>query len=79
MSFRLKNAGVTYQRDMKKIFLEMMYITMEDYVDEILEKSITKKDHLTILGKFFDKLEEYNLWLNPKKCVFKVNLGKVLG
>lgn len=38
MPFGLKNAGEMYQRAMMTIFHDMMYITIEDYVNEILEK-----------------------------------------
>lgn len=52
---------------------------MEDYVDDILKKSIKREDHFTKLAKLFDRLKQYNLRLNPKKCVFKVTSGKPLG
>jgi hypothetical protein len=61
MPFRLKNTRAAYQRSMKPIFHDMVHITMEDYVDDILEKSITRKDHLIIFRKIFSRLEEYNL------------------
>jgi hypothetical protein len=56
ITFHLKKNGATYQRAMRTIFHDMMHITMEDYVDYILEKSITRKDHLTILENFFDRI-----------------------
>lgn len=70
MPFGLKNAGETYQRDMTTIFHDMMHTFMEDYADDILAKSHTRKEHLNILGKIFDRLERYQLRLNPKKCAF---------
>ncbi|WP_425268092.1 reverse transcriptase domain-containing protein [Enterobacter hormaechei] len=52
---------------------------MEDYVDDILVKSHTFMDHLAVLEKVFDRLAKYHLMLNPKKCVFGVTSGKLLG
>ena len=37
--FRLKNAGVTYQRTITTIFHDMMHHEMEDNVDNIVVKS----------------------------------------
>lgn len=61
------------------IFHDMMHTFMEDYVDDILAKSYNREEHLGILEKIFDKLEQYKLWLNPKKCAFGVTSGKLLG
>lgn len=77
--FNLKNASETYQQEITTIFHEMLHTTMEDYVDEILENSIKREYHLTNLEKLFDRLEQYNLRLNLKKCVFRVTSGKLLG
>lgn len=51
---------------------------MEDYVDDLLEKSYAK-GHLEILDKIFTRLEKFNVRLNPKKCVFGVTSAKLLG
>lgn len=64
---------------MTTIFHDMMHTNMEDYVDDILMKSIKREYHLINLEKVFDRLEQYNLRLNPKKCVFRVTFGKLLG
>jgi len=45
MPFGLKNAGATYQRAMTAIFHDMMHVYMEVYVDDILVKLKTRKDH----------------------------------
>lgn len=79
MPFGLKNASATYQRAMTTIFHEMMHKLMEDYVDDLLAKSLTRKDHLKVLYTIFKRLEEYKVRLNPKKCVFDVTSGKLLG
>ncbi|GLJ53606.1 hypothetical protein SUGI_1143570 [Cryptomeria japonica] len=79
MPFGLKNVGVTYQRAMTTIFHDMMHTMMEDYVDDLLAKSLTREGHLNIIDKIFDRLEQYHVQLNPKKCVFRVTSRKLLG
>ena len=79
MPFGLKNAGATYQRAMTTIFNDYMYILMEDYVDDLLCKSPKRRDHSGTMEKIFNRIEGYKLRLNPKKCVFGVIFGKLLG
>jgi hypothetical protein len=79
MPFGLKNAWATYQRAMTTIFHDLILKILEDYVDDILVKSHTFLDHLTNLKMVFDRLAKYHLMLNPKKCVFGVTSGKLLG
>lgn len=73
MPFGIKNAGVTYQRAMTVIFHDLIHIIMEDYVDDLLEKSRTQAENPTILKKIFEQLEHYKLWLNPKKVLHQKN------
>lgn len=79
MPFGLKNTRVTYQRAMIKILRDMMHKFMEDYVDDILAKSHSREEHLPILEKFFERLEQFKVRLNLKKCAFGVQSGKLLG
>ncbi|KAH9309902.1 hypothetical protein KI387_037813, partial [Taxus chinensis] len=79
MPFGLKNARATYQRAMTVIFHDMIHDIMEDYVDDILGKSKTREEHPIILRRIFERLREYKVRLNPKKCVFGVLSGKLLG
>ena len=78
MPFGLKNAGATYQRAMTYIFHDYMHDIMEYYVDDLLAKSKIREQHREILIKIYDRLLEFNVFLNPKKCVFGVTLGKIL-
>lgn len=57
----------------------MMHTFMEDYKDDLLAKSFTRTEHLSILTKIFDQLEKFQVKLNPKKCVFGVTSSKLLG
>ena len=79
MSFKLKNAGVTYQRLMNKMFAHQIGRNVQVYVDDMLVKSLHENNHLDDLQEMFDTLRSYNMKLNPSKCVFRVTTGKFLG
>ena len=49
MPFGLKNAGATYQRLVNKIFAELLGVSMEFYIDDMLVKSAMARDHVTYL------------------------------
>ena len=78
MPFSLKNAGATYQRAMVTLFHDMMHKDFEVYVDDMIAKSRTTRDHLVDLRKLFRCLIKYRLRLNPNKCVFGASSGKLL-
>ena len=44
MPFGLKNAGVTYQRLVTKMFRSLLRSTMEVYIDDMLVKSNQRLD-----------------------------------
>ncbi|MCV5002857.1 reverse transcriptase family protein, partial [Escherichia coli] len=46
MPFGLKNAGATYQRLVNKIFSELLGVSMEVYIDDMLVKSAKAQDHV---------------------------------
>ena len=70
MPFGLKNADATYQRAMVALFHDMMHKEIEVYVDDMIAKSRTTRDHLVDLRKLFKHLIKYRLRLNPNKCFF---------
>ncbi|RDX92412.1 Retrovirus-related Pol polyprotein from transposon 17.6, partial [Mucuna pruriens] len=74
MSFGLKNVGATYQRAMVALFHDMMHKEIEVYVDDMIAKSKTPKQHIKDL-----RLTKYKLRLNPTKCTFDVKTSKLLG
>ena len=51
MPFRLKNVGVTYQRDMVTLFHDMIHHEIEVYVDDMIARSQKKEEHLNHLQK----------------------------
>lgn len=72
MPFGLKNARATYQWAMTTIFHDMMHKNMKDYVDGTFAKSKKRDTHLDDLEVILDLMEQFQLGLNPKKCVFGV-------
>jgi hypothetical protein len=52
---------------------------VEAYIDDIVVKSENSGDLLDDLKETFDNLCKYKMMLNPKKCVFDVSTGKLLG
>jgi len=79
MRFGLKNIGATYQRLMDKVFSHLMGKCVEVYVDDMVVKSPSHHQHAQDLSAVFSALRQYNLRLNPDKCVFGVDRGKFLG
>ena len=79
MPFGLKNAGVTYQRLVNKMFIQQIGRNMELYVDNMLVKIKKENHHLNDLKETFETLRLYRIKLNPSKCVFGVSSGQFLG
>ena len=79
MSFGLNNANTTYQRLMTKIFKPLVGRTVEVYIDDIVVKSKTRKEHVLHLQEVFHLLRKYDMKLNPSKCAFGIGAGKFLG
>ncbi|KAG8500944.1 hypothetical protein CXB51_002957 [Gossypium anomalum] len=79
MPFGLKNARATYQRAMVNLFHDMMHKDIEVYVDDMIAKSRTEKEHIEVLRRLFLRLRKFQLKLNPAKCTFRARSGKLLG
>jgi len=78
MPFRLKNAGVTYQRVMNAFFHEHIRKRVEYYIDDIAVKSRAKGDHIADLKTIFDIMQVHQLKMNPTKSFLGVAGGKFL-
>ena len=52
---------------------------MKVYVDDMLVKNEEEPAHLDNLKETFATLRQYQMKLNPSKCVFGVASGKLLG
>ena len=57
----------------------MMHKEIEVYVDDMIVKSKDRMGHIKALRKFFTRIKEYKMRLNPQKCAFGVTSGKLLG
>ncbi|WKA12965.1 hypothetical protein VitviT2T_030306 [Vitis vinifera] len=79
MPFELKNVEATYQKAATTLFHDMMHRNVEVYVDDMIVKSRDRADHLAALERFFEKIRQFKLRLNPKKCTFGVTSRKLLG
>ena len=79
MLFGLNNGGATYQRAATTLFHDMMHTDVEVYVDDMIMKSRYRAYHLVALQRFFERIRQFRLRLNPKKCTFGVTYGKLLG
>ena len=77
--FKLKNAGVIFQRMVTEVFKPQIGQNIEVYVDDMIVKTKLAADHLIDLRETFDRLRYYNLKLNPQKSVFGAVSGKFLG
>ena len=78
MPFGLKNAGATFQRAMNFAFHDIKAI-VEPYLDDLpahSRKRIQHPDHLRLI---FERCRYYKIRLNPHKCVFCVESGRLLG
>jgi ribonuclease HI len=79
MPFGLMNAGATFQRAMDIAFIEEKDKFVVIYLDDITVFSKTDKEHHYHLKKVFQKCRRFGLSLNPKKSLFAMQEGKMLG
>jgi hypothetical protein len=75
----LKNAGCTFSRMIAIVLHPLIRGNILAYVDDIVVKSVQRKDHISDLAETFANMRAANLKLNPEKCVFGIHKGKVLG
>jgi hypothetical protein len=76
MSFGLKNAEATYQRAIQTCLANHWGKRLEAYVVDVVIKI---ENFIEDLQLVFNSLRHYRWKLNPKKCVFGVPAGKLLG
>ena len=77
LPFGLKNVGANFQRAMSYAFHEIKHI-VQPYLDDLLAQSFHREDHPTHLRAIFMRCRYYNIRLNPQKCVFCVQSGRLL-
>ena len=57
---------------------DMVHNEVEVYVDDMIVKSKERKGHTIDLRKFFERIKEFRLRLNPQNCTLGVTVGKLL-
>jgi hypothetical protein len=77
--FGLKNAGATFQRAMDHAFKDLIGKFMEDYQDDLTVHSKLRERHIKHLRQVFERCRMYGISLNPKKCLFSISEGNILG
>jgi hypothetical protein len=75
----LMNVGATFQRAMDIAFIGEKDKFVVIYLDEIIVFSQSNKEHYDHLKKVFLKCRKFGLSLNPKKSLFSMKEGKLLG
>ena len=78
MPFGLINALATFQRAMDIAFRGLIGKFVVIYLDDVTVLSKNRADHLTHLRRVFERYRKYGI-SNPKKSVFSVTEGKLLG
>ena len=79
MLFGLINVGATFQRDMDIAFHVLIGRSVVVYLDDVIIFSKKREEHAFHMRQIFKRCRKYGISLNPKKCVFAVIEGKLLG
>ena len=78
MPFRLTNAPATFQREMNRIFFDLINKCVQIYLDDIIY-SPSIEQHLIDLADVFKILRKFKLKMNIEKCHFWVFEVEALG
>lgn len=79
MTFGLKNAGATFQRAMDIAFSNGKDVFLVVYLDDLTMFSGSDDEHLHHLKIVFQRCRKFEISLNPKKSLFTMDEGKLLG
>jgi hypothetical protein len=79
MPFGLLNVGSTFQRAMDFAFRDLIGKIIEIYQDDLTIFSKERGEHIHHLRQVFERCRKYGISLNPKKSIFGVDEGKLLG
>ena len=79
MPFGLINTGATFHRAMDITFWGLINQSVVVYLDDVTVFSKNKEDHLAHLWSILQRCHKYSISLNPKKSIFAVEQGKLLG
>jgi hypothetical protein len=79
MPFGLMNVGATFQRAMDIAFVDELGRFIVIYLDDVIVYSQSDEEHLQDLRCVFEKCGKFGISLNPKKSLFGLEEGKLLG
>ena len=79
MPFGLINAREKFQRAMEIPFRGLINKCVVVYLDDVTIYSKNREDHIQHLTQIFERCRIYDISLNPKKNIFGVEEGKLLG
>jgi len=79
MPLGLKNARDTFQMEMDISFAKEIHDFLVIYLDDITIFSKSDQQHLDHFRQVFLKCKKYGISLNPKKSLFGLEEGKLLG
>jgi hypothetical protein len=79
MPFGLINAGETFQRSMDVAFHGIINKCVVVYLDGMIVYSKNREDHIQHLTHIFERCRKYSISLKPKKNIFGVEEGKLIG
>ena len=77
--FGLINVGATFQREMDIDFHGLINQSVVVYLDDVTVFFKNKRDHLSHLRAMLEWCHKFDISLNPKKIVFAVEQGKLIG
>ena len=73
MFFGMTNSPATFQGMMNEILKDMINKgKVAAFVDDVLIGTETEEGHNNIMEEVLRRLEENDLYMKPKKCVWKV-------
>jgi hypothetical protein len=75
----LRNAKPTFYRMTKAALKDQVSKNVLSYVDDIVIANRKKETYISDMAETFTNMREARLKLNPKKCIFGITKGKVLG
>eukprot|EP00253_Pinus_taeda_P022273 PITA_22273 len=79
MPFGLKNTGATFQRAMDLAFTNEKDVFLVVYLDDLRVFSKSYEEHMYHLKTVLQMYRKYGLSLNPKRSLFAMEEGKLLG
>ena len=79
MPFGIMNIGTTFQRAMDIYFVGEKIKFVVVYLDDITIFSQSNEEHLRHLKQTFQKCRKFGLQLTPKKSLFAMEEGRLLG